>query len=267
MWREQFDRYWRGLLLSGIGIAAIAWLAATGRLGWYVHPRYFWFTVTLCAIAAVALCAAVPALRRTPRESAAIDAVHDADVDHHHSPGPEPARPARAALMRVLPVIGGVLLIASTAAALLVAPPTTLSVATAQQRQVNTGGGPAGDAAAAGEDADHDARDWALLLRQGGGALVEARTAEFIGFVLPGADGSSDIFFAARFVVSCCAVDAQPLGVPVLSPDWQADHSEGSWVAVEGVFVANPDVTSDQPVVLRPFTITPIDEPNDPYVY
>lgn len=250
-------------MLSGFGIAAIAWLAATGRLGWYVHPRYFWFTVTLCGIAAIALCAAVPALHRAARE-----ADGDAnDRDHDHDRDSPPSRTHRSPVARAIPAAGAVLLVVATAAALLVAPPTTLSVATAQQRQVNTGTGPSDGVALSGEDADRDARDWAMLLRQGGGAEAEGRTASFIGFVLPGADESDDVFFAARFVVSCCAVDAQPLGVPVLSPDWQRDHAEGSWVDVEGVFVANPDVTSDQPVVLRPFSITPIDEPDDPYVY
>ncbi|SDQ54261.1 TIGR03943 family putative permease subunit [Leucobacter chromiiresistens] len=248
MWRERFDRYWRGIILSGLGIAAILWLAATGRLGWYVHPRYFWFTVSLCAIAAIALCAAVPALRRAERS------------DAHDGSAPRPLR-------RALSLAGAVLLVGATAAALLVAPPTTLSVATAQQRQVNAGSGPAGDAPAAGADADRDAHDWAMLLRQGGGAEAEGRTARFIGFVLPSPGGEPDLFTAARFVVSCCAVDAQPLGVPVLAPGWAGEHPEGSWVEVEGVFVANPDVTSDQPVVLRPFAVTAIDEPEDPYVY
>ena len=250
-------------MLSGFGIASIAWLAATGRLGWYVHPRYFWFTVTLCGIAAIALCAAVPALHRATREPDA--GAHGHDHDLGHDAPPSPAR--RSPLARAVPAAGAILLVVATAAALLVVPPTTLSLATAQQRQVHTGTGPSGSAPLIGEDADRDARDWAMLLRQAGGAQAEGRTASFIGFVLPAADASEDVFFAARFVVSCCAVDAQPLGVPVLSPDWGRDHVEGSWVEVEGVFVANPDVTSDQPIVLRPFSITPIDEPDDPYVY
>lgn len=272
MWRERFDRYWRGLVLSGLGIAGVAWLAATGRLGWYVHPRYFWFTVTLCGIAAVALIAAVPALRTLPT------------ADEDHAPHSDPRGRPR----RTLWSIGSVTLVAAAAAALLVVPPTTLSTAAAQQRQVNSGavsGGAAGGAAggvSTQTDADLDARDWAMVLRQGGGSAAEGRTASFIGFVLPGdsnsreravsvADktntGASDVFFAARFVVSCCAVDAQPLGVPVLSPGWQETHPEGAWVEVTGVFVANPDVTSAHPVVLRPYEITAIDEPRDPYVY
>ncbi|WP_336661469.1 TIGR03943 family putative permease subunit [Leucobacter sp. USHLN154] len=263
MSREQFDRYWRGLVLSGLGIAAIMWLASTGRLGWYVHPRYFWFTVTICGIAAIALCAAVPVLHRASRAARA----EDHDHEHDHGPDAPPARARRSPVQRALPSIGAALLIASTAAALLIAPPTTLSVAAAQQRQVNSGSGPADGSPVTGEDADRDARDWAMLLRQGGGAEAQGRTANFIGFVLPGIDEPGDVFFAARFVVSCCAVDAQPLGVPVLMPGWERDHREGTWVQVEGVFVANPDVASDQPVVLRPFSVTPIDEPEDPYVY
>ena len=265
MWRERFDRYWRGLVLSGIGIAGIVWLAATGRLGWYVHPRYFWFTVILCGIAALALIAAAPVLLRQARSGDRADQDHASDAPHTHDTHDTQQR-FRGHGRQLRAAAAAILLVSGTAAALLIAPPTTLSAAMAEQRQVNAGGGPAG-VVAAGADADRDARDWAMLLKQGGGAQAEGRTADFIGFVLPGPDPDGDLFFAARFVVSCCAVDAQPLGVPILSPGWQQAHAAGSWARVSGVFIQSPDVTSDHPVVLRPYEITPIDEPDDPYVY
>ncbi|WP_336658646.1 TIGR03943 family putative permease subunit [Leucobacter sp. USHLN153] len=257
--------------MSGFGIAAVLWFAVTGRLSWYVHPRYLWFTVALCALAAVALIAAVPAVLRAQRDEQAADQ-HGAE---HASPqGVERESDRRGA--RVARATAAVLLVGGSAGALLIAPPATLSATAALQRDAagSAGGGVSGagpgsggsdSAAAHPDDAELDARDWAMLLRQNAGAGVEGRTASFIGFVLPGS--SADLFTAARFVVSCCAVDAQPLGVPVLSPAWEDDHAAGSWVEVEGVFIANPDVASDQPVVLRPFEVTAIDAPKDPYVY
>lgn len=260
---DRFAKYWRGLLLSGIGIAAVAWLAATGRLSWYVHPRYLWFTVSLSAIAAIALIAAVPVVRRArDQHEHAHGPAHNEPHTHGDPAAPAPRRTAR----RLIHTTGAALLVGGTAAALLIAPPTTLSAATAQQREVNAGGG-GGTADMNAADEDRDARDWAMLLRQNGGAEAEGRTARFIGFVLAGPDSQADLFYASRFVVSCCAVDAQPLGVPVLAPGWAQDHPAGSWVEVEGAFVPNPDVTSDQPVVLRPYSVTAIAEPDDPYVY
>src|SRR4029453_7572359 len=40
-------------------------------------------------------------------------------------------------------------------------------------------------------------------------------------------------FLAARFVVRCCAVDAQPVGLPVRAP---APPAGGRWITVEGTW-------------------------------
>jgi uncharacterized membrane protein YcgQ (UPF0703/DUF1980 family) len=67
--------------------------------------------------------------------------------------------------------------------------------------------------------------------------------------------------------VTCCAVDAQPLGVPVLLPGWQDRFAADDWVEVTGGFSPNPDPSAAEPLVLVPDTIEKIDQPAQPYVY
>ena len=83
----------------------------------------------------------------------------------------------------------------------------------------------------------------------------------------PAATDPADGFYVTRFLITCCAVDAQPIGVLVRLPGWQERFAEGRWVRVSGAFAANPDVESPEPVVLTSVTVTGIATPRDPYVY
>jgi putative membrane protein len=67
--------------------------------------------------------------------------------------------------------------------------------------------------------------------------------------------------------VTCCAVDAQPVGVPVHLPGWQDDFEADQWVRVAGTFDTNPSRSSTQPLALRPDTIDAVDQPEEPYLY
>ncbi|NQX28445.1 TIGR03943 family protein [Microbacteriaceae bacterium VKM Ac-2854] len=236
-------RRWQGVLLSLVGVAATLWLGATGRLGLYIHPRYFVFTMVLALIAAVILIAAFAVL---PDE-------HEHDQKRS-----------------VWPAVGGAAIVLGSVAALLVVPPATLTTATAAQREVNTSAVDASVAAAAptGDYADFTVRDWATLLRQGASEQFLAdKTAAVSGFVTPDARDPDNVFYVARFVVTCCAVDAQPVGVPIHQPGWQDVYAVDSWLEVSGGFGSNPSVLSTEPIVLVPDTVTAIDEPAMPYVY
>jgi uncharacterized repeat protein (TIGR03943 family) len=254
---------WKGIALSLISVVSTLWLAATGRLGLYIHPRYFEFSVVLAVIAGVLLILAVaivPGADDGPRGG-----VEEADA-HDHLHDPPPGRPWRARLR----TLAGAAVIACAAVALLVLPPAALTASTATQREVNTTAVDTSVTAAAptGDTASFTVRDWATLLRQGASEqFLAGRTATVSGFVTPDASDPENVFYVARFVVTCCAVDAQPVGVPLHQPDWASTYAEGQWLEVTGGFGANPSVTSTEAVVLEPETITPIDEPAMPYVY
>ena len=44
---------WRGVILIGTATAAIVWLALSGQLVLYIHPRYVVFTVIMAVITLV----------------------------------------------------------------------------------------------------------------------------------------------------------------------------------------------------------------------
>src|SRR5690606_27041095 len=78
-------------------------------------------------------------------------------------------------------------------------------------------------------------KDWANLLSQtNDAAFFAGKQVKLTGFVV--ADTDDEVFFVSRFVLSCCAVDARPIGVPVYKPGWQDDYSPDQWIEVKGVF-------------------------------
>lgn len=250
---ERLLARWKGVVLSLIGVVSTLWLAATGRLGLYIHPRYFVFSVVLSVIAAVLLLLAIAIVPGAEEED---------DHAHDHAP----TRPGR----RWLAVLAPAAVIVFAAVALLVLPPAALTASTATQREVNTNAVDASATVAAptGDTASFTVRDWATLLRQGASEqFLAGRTATVSGFVTPDASDPKNVFYVARFIVTCCAVDAQPVGVPIYRANWADTYSEGQWVEATGGFEANPSVTSVEAVVLEPDVVTPIDEPAMPYVY
>ncbi|MCS5715187.1 TIGR03943 family protein [Herbiconiux sp. CPCC 205716] len=262
--RDRLLTRWRGILLSLVGIVAIIWLAVTGQLGLYIHPRYYEFTVVMAVLAGVVVLAAfsvVPGAGEGEGE-------HDGHADHEHppaAPGPRRRRDT------VWAVAAGVV-IAATVGALLIVPPSTLTTATVDQRDLNASAAVtdtgATETLVGSDTSGFTIKDWASLLRQGAGEdYFAGKTATLTGFVTPDPDAPEDVFYVARFVVTCCAVDAQPVGVPVYLPGWKDSYAVDSWVEASGTFGTNPGTASAQAIVFEPAEITPVDQPAEPYVY
>lgn len=279
---REFLRRWQGVLLAAIGVIATLWLAATNRLGFYIHPRYFLFTVIMAVIAVVFVVAAfavIPVLRRRATDAAGDgsdghdhgDHHHDHDDDDHHGHdhhghAAAAAGPAASARRR-LGTVAGIAIVAGTAVALLVLPPATLTTATAENRELNAAAvGP--DSAApdlvGGDTSSFTVKDWALILRQNPDPADFADPISVTGFVLPSPD-DEDVFYVARFTVTCCAVDAQPVGVPVHLPGWQDRFAADDWVTAEGRLDVDP--AGGPSPVLVPETVEPTEQPEQPYVF
>ena len=241
---------WLGVTLSLIGVVAILWLGATGRLELYIHPRYTVFTIVMAVIGGAAT---VAAFLIVPGHA------HDEDDDE----------PLRSGWRAAVAIGGSVLLVAASVVALLVLPPVTLTSATADNRDIadSTALSSADTTALVGGDSTtFTVKDWATLLHQGlGDDFFAGKTADFSGFLV--ASDDPDVVYVARFLVTCCAVDAQPLGVPVLLPGWQDDFSADDWVEVTGGFSASADPAAAEPIVLVPATVEGIERPAQPYVY
>jgi uncharacterized repeat protein (TIGR03943 family) len=254
LWREL--RRWRGVLLMAVISLGTVWLAITGRLMLYIHPRYLVFTVVMAVVALAFVVARVIVTGR------AEDHAHDDEDDPDERP-----------LQRGLSVAALVLSAVLAAGALLL-PPATLSAATATQRDITAA--QADTSAASLDDAsDADAAtfarytvlEWSSLLAQTSDPeFFAGKPADVVGFITPAPD-AEDVFYVSRFSITCCAVDAQPVGVPVYLPDWRTRFSADDWVEVTGGFAANRSSTSTAVLALLPSEVTGVDEPSDPYLY
>ena len=162
-----------------------------------------------------------------------------------------------------------------TAALLLALPPATLSSETASQRDIVGSSSSAdaetfadADAAPTAAFAAFTVLEWSALLRQTQDPVFyDGKPVDVIGFITPDPAGSSDIFYVSRFKITCCAVDAAPSGIPVYYPDWQTEFAADNWVQVAGAIETNPSADSDQALAVLPASVTPIEEPGDPYLY
>lgn len=246
-------RRWRGVLLLAPVVAVTLWLGATGRLVLFIHPRYLVFTVVM-AVIALAFSVAGALLWRDEGEG-------DEIVSRRRS-------------VRMLSVAGvgiaGLLVLA-----MVVLPPATLTSTTATQRDITqtTAGADAQsvDEAASASDAvfaGFTVVDWSSLLRQTSDpAFYADKPVDVVGFITPDPEDPENSFYVSRFIVTCCAVDAQPIGVPVYSPDWQSTNAADEWVRVTGEFGTNPSRTSGQAIAITPAEVVVVDEPGDPYLF
>ena len=93
--------------------------------------------------------------------------------------------------------------------------------------------------------------------------VLEGRSLKVVGFIADGDDGSVRL---TRFVISCCAADAQVVQIELRSDDPLPE--EETWISVVGTLdPIEPDRPSDleQPPVLAVSNYTEIDEPDEPY--
>ena len=250
---------WQGIALYVAALVSTVWLAVTNQLILYIHPRYIVFTVIMTVMGLVLV---IASFWRSP----------DQEHHHHHDHDHEDAAPR--GHRRVISVVGTVLTLV-VAIALVVVPPATLTTATADQRVINSTQAGSGtktvDSAAsapAGAFARFTVLDWSSLLRQTTDpSFYRDRAANVVGFITRDADDPQNVFYVSRFVITCCAVDAQPVGVPVFLPNWPNRFAADHWVKVSGSFETNPSTKSQQSIALVPTATTKVDQPSEPYLY
>ena len=247
----RFVQRWRGVALMSVVVVATVWLALTNQLILYIHPRYVVFTVIMAVVALVFVAAS--AFLREPHD-------HDAPPSRRQNI----VSGAAAALSLVIAV------------GIIVVPPATLSSATLEQRAINDTGfstdrGQSVAAVSSTTDAafaKFTVLDWSSLLRQTSElSFFSGKPVDVVGFVSADPDDPDNMFFVSRFVITCCAVDAQPVGVPVYAPNWKDDFAVDQWVRVTGGFATNPSSVSSQGIALLPDSATVVEQPGEPYLY
>jgi putative membrane protein len=247
MWREL--QRWRGVILIGLAVVATVWLAWGNQLVLYIHPRYIVFTV---AMALVAVGLVVASVLARPG--------HDDDDE-------QPRGLPRLASGLALGLAG------AAAVALIALPPATLTSATASQRDINSTTVAAevqsvDEADASGATAGFTVLDWQSLLRQTSDlSFYSGKPVDVVGFITADADDPQNVFYVSRFVVTCCAVDAQPTGIPVYLENWQSSFAADQWVRVTGEFGTNPSARSQHGIALEPADIEIVEQPGEPYLF
>ncbi len=260
---------WLGVgLATALAVVTIG-LWATGQIGLYINPDAAWWAVLMaivCVVGAVWSCT-VPISRDGEHEHE-----HDNEVPvvSSTSSGPEGlgagVESVRRKPVALIATGVGAVLASGLVVLAVVLPPASLSAELALAR--SSGAPPVLSTSATLALATSDdtstfgIAEWASLLSTTTDpARFVGEKATLTGFVGP--DGNSKGFALTRLVIVHCVIDAQAANVPVAELAGGENLSPGQWVQVEGEFVRDDGGA----LVLQPSSVTPIDEPGDPYEY
>ena len=229
----------------GVFALITLWLAFESKLGFYIHPRYNVFTIVMAVLGLILV---------------AVSAADRGAEPHTHR-----TRARRGLSWENISFgfVGAVL------AAALVLPPATLSSATADNRSsdARTGEAAALDTSEISVGFETlTVRDWAsILVQTDDPAFFRGKTVNVIGMVRD--SGSPDVFLLTRFVVTCCAVDAQPVSIPVYWEDWANNVAIEDWIALEGGFVPFDESAVSGGLAVVPTAVSPEEVPLEPYLF
>lgn len=92
---------------------------------------------------------------------------------------------------------------------------------------------------------------------------------EVEGFVIYPEEWPAGYLMVSRFVLTCCAADAYPVGLPLKLPtesDSAQPYPVDTWLSVTGK-VMTDTLNGQRQIVIAPAEIRTIDEPKNPYEY
>ncbi|TVQ14932.1 MAG: TIGR03943 family protein [Leptolyngbya sp. DLM2.Bin27] len=92
------------------------------------------------------------------------------------------------------------------------------------------------------------------------------QVARVSGFVAHIPGWPDEYFMISRFVLTCCAADAYPVGLPVELPPGTARPAPDTWLEVEGT-VQTTTLDGKRQLTIGSATLTEIPEPRTPYEY
>ncbi|MFE4106200.1 TIGR03943 family putative permease subunit [Almyronema epifaneia] len=86
------------------------------------------------------------------------------------------------------------------------------------------------------------------------------------GFVIHPPNWPDNYLMVSRFVLTCCAADAYPVGLPVRLEGDRATYAPDTWLEVKGAMTTETLADLRQ-LVIVPTSLTEIPEPENPYEY
>ncbi|MBW4645260.1 MAG: TIGR03943 family protein [Goleter apudmare HA4340-LM2] len=86
------------------------------------------------------------------------------------------------------------------------------------------------------------------------------------GFVIYPPDIGQEYLFLARFVLTCCAADAYPVGLPVKLQDSREQYPPDTWLEIEGQMVTE-NLLGKRQLTIAATSLKKISQPKNPYAY
>jgi putative membrane protein len=241
----------KALALIGLGLFLYSRIY-NGTLFYYISERFAWLTL-LAAIGFIIVGASY-------RYRAAQADPHEHDHPHDHAGHQHGNLSWGGLLLVALPVILG-----------LVVPPKPLGAAAMSNREISVGSVSSATAPKTSQlisrpASEKNVLDWLIDFRLSQDpAAFASQEAKVIGFVYRDERFGGNQFMVSRFVVSCCAADAAPLGLVVHWPKTTALTSD-QWVEVSGRFQAGEFDGEPMPILIAD-NVAPTEIPDQPYLY
>ena len=99
--------------------------------------------------------------------------------------------------------------------------------------------------------------------------------AQITGFTINLPELPDNYLLLSRFVLTCCAVDAYPVFIPIELPDNSTSYPSDTWLKITGTMTPQILTISDRSdtpqekrrLVLKASKVTPIPTPKNPYNY
>jgi uncharacterized repeat protein (TIGR03943 family) len=86
------------------------------------------------------------------------------------------------------------------------------------------------------------------------------------GFVVHPPDLPSEYFLISRFVITCCAADAYPVGLPVKLKEDRKTYPIDTWLEIEGQMITQT-LKGKRQLTIEASSLKKIPEPANPYYY
>lgn len=86
------------------------------------------------------------------------------------------------------------------------------------------------------------------------------------GFVVYPESLPENYLTLTRFVISCCAADAYPVGLPVKLKQTRKTYAADAWLTVKGEMITET-LNGQRQLVIQATDLKPIPEPDNPYYY
>ncbi|WP_341531192.1 TIGR03943 family protein [Nostoc sp. UHCC 0302] len=86
------------------------------------------------------------------------------------------------------------------------------------------------------------------------------------GFVIHPPELGKEYLFLARFVITCCAADAYPAGLPVKLQGSRDQYSPDTWLEVEGQMITE-NLSGKRQLTISANSLKNIPQPKNPYSY